>query len=120
MRLLRVVLATCLISTVAAAGELSWPELVPPPEFEVIYVRDDATVADMETFAKETGFSWRAVTMDTTDDLPVFSRAFGAGLPQVLVMDRSGKVLADGAGTTSAPAALKQLRALLEKPSARN
>jgi hypothetical protein len=89
------------------------------PEFEVIYVRADASVADMKKFAKEMGFSWRAVALESQDGLPVFGQTFGSKLPQLIVMDRSGQVLANGVQGT-APAALQQLRALLEKPSARN
>lgn len=87
------------------------------PEFEVIYVRADNSVAEMQRFAKEMGFSWRAV--NGAHELPLFGRTFGSKLPQILVMDRSGNVLANGTQAT-APAALKQLQALLERPFARN
>ncbi len=83
------------------------------PDFEVVYVRADASVADMNKFAREMGFSWPALT---TGDLFFTGREFGSKMPQLLVVDRSGTVVANGVQAT-APAALDRLRALLEQPA---
>ena len=84
------------------------------PEFEVIYL----TVEDMpetEKFAKELGFNWRTVTYENTT-MPSVSPSIEGRIPQLLVMDRNGRILANGV-QNDAPAALKQLDALLKQPA---
>jgi hypothetical protein len=88
------------------------------PEFEVIYLTTEP-MPDTESFAKEMGFSWRAVEYETTGTVPTVSKPIDGKLPQLIVMDRSGKVLANGVQST-APAALKQLDALLNQSTAQN
>ncbi len=86
------------------------------PEFEIVYIMTE-TPADTGKFAKELGFSWRAVEYTTTAKMPVTSsaKAFSDLLPQLVVMDSSGKVLANGV-QDAAPAALARLDALLNQP----
>jgi Thioredoxin-like len=86
------------------------------PEFEIVYIMTE-TPADTGKFAKELGFAWRAVEYTTTAKMPVTnsSKPFSDLIPQVVVMDNTGKVLANGIRDT-APAALAQLDALLNKP----
>jgi hypothetical protein len=84
------------------------------PEFEVIYL----TVEDMpetEKFAKELGFNWRTVTYENTT-MPSVNPSIEGRIPQLLVMDRNGRILANGV-QNDAPAALKQLDALLKQPA---
>ncbi len=88
------------------------------PEFEVIYLTTEP-MPDTESFAKEMGFSWRAVEYETTGTLPDVHRPIDGRLPQLIVMDRSGKVLANGIQST-APVALKQLDALLTQAPSDN
>ena len=87
------------------------------PEFEIVYIMTE-TPADTGKFAKELGFSWRAVEYTTTATMPVTSsaKAFSDLIPQLVVMDSSGKVLANGV-QDAAPAALAKLDALLNKPT---
>ncbi len=82
------------------------------PEFEVVWLMTE-TDADTAKFARELGFSWRAVEYDSTPAVPSVNRYIDGKLPQLIVMDRTGKVLANGI-QAGAPAALKQLEALLE------
>lgn len=88
------------------------------PEFEIVYIMTE-TPADTGKFAKELGFSWRAVEYTTTAKMPVAgsSKPFSDLVPQLVVMDATGKVLANGIQDT-APAALTQLDALLNQPAA--
>ena len=86
------------------------------PEFEIVYIMTE-TPADTGKFAKELGFSWPAVEYTTTAKMPVTnsSKPFSDLLPQLVVMDATGKVLANGIQDT-APAALAKLDALLNQP----
>ena len=84
------------------------------PEFEVIYLTVDS-MEDTEKFAKELGFSWRAVTYENTT-MPSVNPHIDGRMPQLIVMDRYGRVLANGLQAT-APAALQQLDAILKSPA---
>jgi hypothetical protein len=106
------------------------------PEFEIIYLSCDANAADMEKFAKAEGFAWPAVSYQRSGYLFQVMPHFRAPIPQLTVMDQSGKVLVSGvgeirngtirastsdggstpvAGGQSAAAALQQFAALLDK-----
>lgn len=82
------------------------------PEVEVIYLTIEP-LADTLKFAKELGFSWRTVTYENTT-MPCVYSCIDGRIPQLIVMDRDGKVLANGIQST-APAALQQLDALLKQ-----
>ena len=87
------------------------------PEMEVVYL----TIEDLpETykFAKELGFDWRTVSYENTT-MPSVNPYIDGRIPQLIVMDRNGKVLANGIQST-APAALQQLNALLNQPGTAN
>jgi hypothetical protein len=85
------------------------------PEFEIIYIMTES-VPDTEKFAKAIGFSWRAVEYESTGAMPSVNQPIDGRLPQLIVMDRTGKVLANGV-QNSAPNALKQLDSLLNQPA---
>ncbi len=87
------------------------------PEFEVIYLTVDP-MGDTAKFAKEIGFSWRTVTYENTT-MPSVNPYIDGRIPQLIVMDRTGKVLANGLQGT-APVALQQLDALLKQPAEPN
>ena len=83
-------------------------------EFEVVYL----TIEDLpetEKFAQELGFSWRTVSYENTT-MACVSPYIDGRIPQLIVMDRDGKILANGIQAT-APAALQQLDALLKQPA---
>ena len=83
------------------------------PEFELVYL----TIEDLpetEKFAKELGFNWGMVTYENTT-MPSVHPYIDGRIPQLIVMDRDGKVLANGIQAT-APDALQQLDALLKQP----
>lgn len=82
------------------------------PEVEVVYL----TIEDLpETykFAKELGFDWRTVSYENTT-MPSVNPYIDGRIPQLIVMDRNGRVLANGIQST-APDALHQLDALLKQ-----
>ncbi|MBE2213562.1 MAG: hypothetical protein IAE82_06800, partial [Opitutaceae bacterium] len=87
------------------------------PVFEIIYIMTEAP-ADTGRFAREAGFAWLAVDYETTGRMPVMGEPFGSLLPQLVVMDRAGNVLANGVQGT-VPAALQTLDALLNQPAVR-
>jgi hypothetical protein len=82
------------------------------PEVEVIYLTIEP-LANTLKFAKELGFSWRTVTYENTT-MPCVCPCINGRIPQLIVMNRDGKVLANGIQST-APAALQQLDALLKQ-----
>lgn len=83
-------------------------------EFEVVYIMTESP-EDTGKFAKEAGFSWRALDYDTAGKLAFAGKAIGSLLPQLIVFDRAGNVLANGTQQT-APQALAKLDALLNQP----
>jgi hypothetical protein len=87
------------------------------PEFEIVYMMTES-VEDTSKFAREVGFSWRAIKYERAHPTPNVSRPIQGLLPQLVVLDRDGRVLANG-WQNSAPNALKQLDALLRASPAR-
>lgn len=84
------------------------------PNFEVVYLTLDS-LPDTKQFAQEMGFSWRTVTYENTT-MPSVNPYIDGRIPQLIVMNRDGKVLANGIQAT-APAAMEQLDALLKQPA---
>ena len=87
------------------------------PEVEVVYLTIES-LPDTFKFAKELGFDWRTVSYETTTMSSVNPYIDGR-IPQLIVMDRTGKVLANGIQST-APDALQQLATLLKQPASPN
>ena len=108
--------STCPITRRFAPSVIKYCEDMKPkhPEFELVYL----TIEDMpetKQFAKELGFNWRTVTYENTT-MPSVHPYIDGRIPQLIVMTRDGKVLANGIQST-APAALQQLDALLKQPT---
>lgn len=82
------------------------------PEVQVIYLTVES-LPDTFKFTKELGFDCRAISFEDSY-MPSVHPYIDGRLPQLIVMDRNGKVLADGIQST-APAALQQLQALVAK-----
>jgi hypothetical protein len=72
------------------------------PEFEIVYIMTESP-ADTGKFAKELGFSWRALDPDAASKLAFAGKAIGDLLPQLIVYDRAGNVLANGTQQTTPP-----------------
>lgn len=84
---------------------------------EVVYLTIE-TLPDTFKFAKELGFNWRTVSYENTT-MPSVNPYIDGRIPQLIVMDRDGRVLANGIQST-APTALQQLAALLNQPGTAN
>lgn len=80
------------------------------PEVEMIYITVES-LPDTFKFTKELGLDCRAMGPENSYMASVHPYIDGR-LPQLIVMDRNGKVLADGVQST-APAALQQLQAMV-------
>jgi Thioredoxin-like len=102
----------CSITRSFTPGFLKYCESVKEshPEMEVVYLTLDSQ-EDTAKFAQEMGFSWRSVSYEKTTMPCVYSIIDGR-IPQLIVLDRDGKVLANGIQST-APQALQRLEALL-------
>ncbi len=96
----------------------TYKELKPKhPDFELIFLSDDNSIPDLQKYVKEEGFPWLAVPQTRLKELQIVSPALGRSIPQLLVMDRHGKVHLDSAQMDRA-VALKRLEALLKQPIA--
>ena len=108
--------STCPITRQFAPTLIKYYRQMKPthPEFEIVYLMTESA-EDTGKFAKELGFSWRAIPYEQKHPMPTVMQPIGSLLPQLVVMDRNGRVLANGL-QNSAPNALKQLDALLRAP----
>lgn len=98
----------------------TYQELKPKhPDFELIFLSDDKSVPDLQKYVKEEGFPWLTVTQARLKELLIVAPALGRSIPQLLVMDRHGKVLIDSNQMDRA-VALKRLEALLKQAPAVN
>lgn len=86
------------------------------PEFELVFISDDKTPAELRKYAKEVGFAWPTVASNRYRELNLINPLFGQTIPHLVVTDRFGKVLIDSNHTERA-AALKEFEALLKKTS---
>jgi predicted RecB family endonuclease len=110
--------STCPITRQFAPTLIKYYQQMKPahPEFEIVYLMTE-TPENTGKFARELGFSWRAIKYQH-GYMPTVMQPIGSLLPQLVVMDRDGRVLANGL-QNSAPTALKQLDALLKSPASR-
>jgi hypothetical protein len=83
------------------------------PDFEIIWIMTESP-EDTGKFAKELGFSWRAVTYESTPSMPIVNAPISGLLPQLIVLDSNGRILANGS-QNAAPNALRQLDTLLKQ-----
>ena len=85
------------------------------PEFEAIYIPVDKSAGEMQAYAKESGFPWRAVAFPRSRDLKILAPLLGP-IPQLIVVDNTGKLIIEDTAEPS-QAVLRKLKALLEKPA---
>jgi nucleoredoxin len=65
------------------------------PEFEIIFVSADKSAEDMATYMRESGMPWPAVEYGKLANVPALQKYAGRGIPDLVIVDASGKVLAD-------------------------
>ena len=65
------------------------------PEFEIIFVSADKSADGMATYMRESGMPWPAIEYGKVANVPALQRYAGRGIPDLVIVDASGKVLAD-------------------------
>jgi nucleoredoxin len=65
------------------------------PEFEIIFVSADKSAEDMATYMRESGMPWPAIEYGKLANVPALVKYAGSGIPDLVIVDASGKVLAD-------------------------
>jgi len=65
------------------------------PEFEIIFVSADKSAEDMATYMRESGMPWLAIEYGKLANVPALQKYAGRGIPDLVIVDASGKVLAD-------------------------
>jgi len=65
------------------------------PEFDVIFVSRDKSPFGMETYMRETNMPWPAIDYQKISEKAGIQKYAGKGIPDLVLVDGSGKVLAD-------------------------
>jgi nucleoredoxin len=65
------------------------------PEFEIIFVSADKSADGMATYMRESGMPWPAIEFSKLANVPTLQKYAGRGIPDLVIVDASGKVLAD-------------------------
>jgi nucleoredoxin len=65
------------------------------PEFEIIFVSADKSADGMATYMRESGMSWPAIEYGKLANVAALQKYAGRGIPDLVIVDASGKVLAD-------------------------
>jgi len=65
------------------------------PEFEIIFVSADKSADGMATYMRESGMHWPAIEYSKLANVPALQKYAGKGIPDLVIVDASGKVLAD-------------------------
>ena len=66
------------------------------PDFELIFVGRDASDGDMVNYMKGDSMPWPAVWFQDNDDRTLNAKQYmGSGIPDLVLVDATGRVLAD-------------------------
>jgi len=65
------------------------------PEFEIIFVSADKSADGMAAYMRESGMPWPAIEYNKLANVPTLQKYAGKGIPDLVIVDASGKVLAD-------------------------
>jgi nucleoredoxin len=65
------------------------------PEFEIIFVSADKSAEGMAAYMRESGMPWPAIEYNKLANVPTLQKYAGKGIPDLVIVDASGKVLAD-------------------------
>ena len=65
------------------------------PEFEIIFVSSDKSADAMATYMYEAAMPWPAVEFGKLANVPTLKKYAGDGIPDLVIVDTTGKVLAD-------------------------
>ena len=65
------------------------------PEFEIIFVSSDKSADDMANYMREASMPWAAIEFTKLTNVPSLKKYAGDGIPDLVIVDATGKVLAD-------------------------
>src|SRR5436190_18108368 len=65
------------------------------PEFEIIFISNDKSADAMATYMQESNMPWPAIDYDRLANLPSLQKYAGKGIPDLVIVDASRKILAD-------------------------
>ena len=65
------------------------------PEFEILFVSSDRSAAAMEQYMREANMPWPAVKFEKVAEKAELKSYAGKGIPCLVVVDASGKVISD-------------------------
>lgn len=65
------------------------------PEFEIIFISNDRSQFGFETYLKETQMPWPAIDYQKLSSKAALQKYAGSGIPDLVVLDGSGKVVSD-------------------------
>jgi nucleoredoxin len=65
------------------------------PEFEILFVSNDKTAAAMEGYMREVQMPWPALSFDKVAGNPALTKYAGSGIPCLVVVNETGKVVFD-------------------------
>jgi len=65
------------------------------PEFEIIFVSSDRSSEDMAAYMREAGMPWTAIEFTKLVNVPSLKKYAGDGIPDLVIVDATGKVLGD-------------------------
>lgn len=65
------------------------------PEFEIIFLSADKTADAMAGYMRDAGMPWPAIDYAKLGAIPDLMKYAGKGIPDLVIIDSSGKVLAD-------------------------
>ena len=65
------------------------------PEFEIIFVSADKSADGMAAYMRESGMPWPAIEYSKLANVPALQKYAGKGIPDLVIVDASGKILAD-------------------------
>ena len=70
------------------------------PEFEIVFFSMDKSATDMEQYMRTSNMPWPAIAYDKLKEKELLSKAAGSGIPSLVLVDSSSKLLSrsfDGA-----------------------
>jgi len=65
------------------------------PEFEIIFVSADKSADGMAVYMRESGMPWPAIEYGKLANVPTLQKYAGRAIPDLVIVDASGKILAD-------------------------
>jgi len=65
------------------------------PEFEIVFISGDHSAEAMQLYMRDAGMPWPAVAFDRVMTNEVLRKYAGPGLPDLVIVDGSGKILSD-------------------------